>query len=98
MFIVAQSFSREWFMEDPMGQKVGIVIAGVVALVGLYFIINAMKFAVAYRKEIMISGIVICAGMWAVNSLTDMGPVGILIMGFVGMGAVFGFALLKTKG
>lgn len=96
--LAADTFSKEWFMEDPTGQKVGIAIAAVVGLIAIYFLISAMKWAVAYRREIIIAAIVICVGMYALNALTSMGLVGILIMGFVGMGLVFGFALLKTKG
>jgi hypothetical protein len=98
MMTIAQSFSKEWFMEAPTGQMVGAGIAVVVGLIALYFIINAMKFAVAYRKEIMIAGIVIGGAMWGLNSLLEMEFVGVMIIGFVGMGLVFGLALLKTKG
>ncbi len=76
----------------------GIGIAIVVGLIAIYFLINAMKFAVAYRKQIIIAAIVIAGAMYAINSLMGMGPVGVMIIGFVGMGLVFGFALLKTKG
>ncbi len=45
--VLGQALSREWLTSDPVGQKVGLGVVVVVALIVLYFVLRSMRWAAA---------------------------------------------------
>lgn len=88
----------DWLTQDPTGRIVGVAAGVVVVGVALFVFFKMFKWAAARWKMLTAVAIAIAAAVYGVTFLLDMGLTGFLILGGLGFGAFFGFALFATQG
>jgi len=95
---VSADESLNYLTEDPVGRIVGGAIAIVIIALLLVIFFKTFRWAAARWK--MLTGIAILLGLGYLGAmyLFDMGPIGWLIGGAVGLGLFLGFALFMTQG
>jgi len=92
---LAQSFSVDWFTQDPTGLIVAGSVVVVVGIIVLWMLIRMMKWAVGYRKELMLGAIVLGGAVWGLQ-FVNMNFQTWLIVGFIAFGMFLGWALYLT--
>lgn len=95
---LAFELTADYFLKDPVGQKITLGVGLVLALVVVYFVLKAMTWA-SSKFAGLIAGAVVIAGLYyAATFVFNMGATGWLVAGFVAAGAFVGFALFLTVG
>ena len=96
LLVLAQTLSREWFTTDPVGQKVGLGVVVVVALIVLYFVLRSMRWAAARWKSMLGLAVVLALVYYGVVFVFNLGFIGWIVAGMVAFGAFLGIALMMT--
>jgi len=85
----------EWLTEDTVGRMVGVGLLVVAGIAALYVVILSVNTLRVHAKKLIIAGIVIGGGVWAVQFF-DPSVTTWFIIGFIAFGALVGYALVLT--